>query len=300
VWQVNHGWPTLEFMRNASQSKNLPLSPVAYVAAQGPAMGNLAVPLALAGLTLLLLGQDGRRWRALGWALVAILALMVTQRAKPYYFAPSFTLLFAAGGVAVERWSAGLRHGLRGLRPTYLALVAAGGLVALPMVKPVLGVERTVAYQRALGLEPGTDERKEVGRLPQFLADRLGWRQLASTVAEVHAALPATERARACVFGQNYGQAGAVDFYGKDRGLPPAVSGHNSYWVWGPGACTGDVLIVIGGRREDLEKSFRSVEHGASYRCADCMPYEAAKEIWVARGLRQPLGAAWPRVRHFD
>jgi len=300
LWQVAHDWPTVEFMRNASQSKNLPFSPLAYLAAQVPMMGYLAVPLALAGLILLVAGGAGRPWRPLGWALVAILALMVTQRAKPYYFAPAFTLLFAAGGVAVERWTGGPPPKRVWLRPAYLALLVAADLAMLPMVKPVLGVEATVAYQRALGLEPGTDERKQLGRLSQFFADRVGWRELAATVAEVHRSLAPSDRDRACVFGQNYGQAGAIDFYGPELGLPPAVSGHNSYWLWGPGQCSGEVLIVIGGRREDLEAGFHSVEHAATYRCADCMPYEAVKEIWIARGLRLPLEQAWPTVRHYD
>ncbi|MEZ5333131.1 MAG: hypothetical protein R2991_14030 [Thermoanaerobaculia bacterium] len=76
--------------------------------------------------------------------------------------------------------------------------------------------------------------------------------------------------------------------------------GHNSYWLWGPGRCTGEVLIVIGARRDELDRQFASAELATTFRCADCMPYEAKKEIWVARGLRAPLAEAWPAVRHYD
>ena len=301
VWQVLHGWPTVEFMRNASEGKIAEIAPLDFVGAQLPSMGWAAVPLALAGLAWLLLAGAGRPWRALGWTVLAVLALLVTRSAKPYYFTPAFTLLFAAGGVAVERWSGGPgRTAVAWIRPAYLALLVAGGLAFLPLVKPVLGVEATVAYQAALGREAGTDERKEVGRLSQFFADRLGWRELAETVAAVHTSLPAGERDAACAFAQNYGQAGAIDYYRRDFDLPPVVSGHNSYWLWGPGECTGEVLIVIDGDREDLEELFASAELATTYRCPDCMPYEAVKEIWIARGLQAPLAQAWPTVRHYD
>lgn len=301
VWQVLNDWPTVEFMRNAAQWKIVALPPLAFLAAQLPSMGLAAVPLALAGLGWLLLARDGRPWRALGWTVVAVLALLLTQRAKPYYAAPAFTLLFAAGGVAAERWTERLRRPAAAwLRPAWLGLLVVSGLAALPLVKPVLGVEATVAYQAALGQEPRTEERWGVGRLPQLLADRLGWRELAETVAAVHASLPPAEREVACAFAQNYGQAGALDYYRRAMDLPPVVSGHNSYWLWGPGGCTGEVLLVIDGEREELAELFASAELATVYRCPDCMPYEAVKEIWIARGLRAPLAEAWPTVRHYD
>jgi hypothetical protein len=126
-----------------------------------------------------------------------------------------------------------------------------------------------------------------------------GWPELATAVADVYRALPAGDRTRACVFGQNYGEAGAIDVFGRRLGVPPAISGHNSYWFWGPGACTGDVLVVLGDRREVLEGIFQSVELGGVFRCADCMPYENGLPIWVVRRPKQPLQDLWPRVKKF-
>src|SRR5690606_34205761 len=90
IWQFTHGWPTLEFLRNASQGKNLDLSPPAYLASQVDLAGHAALPLALAGLLVLLAGPAFRPWRALGWALGAALVLLAVQQAKPYYFAPAY------------------------------------------------------------------------------------------------------------------------------------------------------------------------------------------------------------------
>ena len=181
-----------------------------------------------------------------------------------------------------------------------MALVVVGAnLALLPFAKAILPVETFVRYSTALGVRPGTDERHELGRLPQFFADQQGWRELAETVATVHRALPAEERAKACVFAQNYGQAGAIDLFGGPLGLPKAISAHNSYWLWGPRDCTGEVVIVIGDNRRRLEELFSSVEPGAVYRCGDCMPYEAEKPIWIARGGKVPVGELWPQIKRF-
>ena len=165
--------------------------------------------------------------------------------------------------------------------------------------KPVLSTDTYLRYSAALGITPETGERHEMGRLPQHFADMRGWPELAASVARVYHALPATDRERACVFAQNYGEAGAVDVLGAPLGLPRAISGHNSYFLWGPRGCSGDVVIAIGGERRDYEEVFASVEQAAVHACTDCMPYENNLPIWVARGVRTSLAAVWPRVKHF-
>jgi hypothetical protein len=298
IWQAVHGWPMLAFIENATRYKNLPLSPIEFLSAQGLMMGPLGAAVAVAGLYFLLISEDGRSFRAVGWCFVAILVLMIFQRAKPYYFSPAYPVAFAAGALVIERVTA--RFGRTWSRAAIVALVALSGLGLVPMAKPVLPVERFVAYQAALGMEPGTSERKEVGRLPQFFADRLGWRELAETVARVHAALPVEDQARACVFGQNYGQAGAIEFYGRELGLPKAISGHNSYHLWGAGDCSGEVMLVMGDDAERLNELFESVELGATFHCDDCMPYENDKPIWVCRNMRLPFEQLWPQIGHYD
>jgi hypothetical protein len=292
-----HGWPTLEFMENAQRFKIAELSPVAFVAESALQAGPGALLIWVGGLLFLLLGRDGRPWRALGWAHLAILAVMVGTNAKPYYMAPSYVMLFAAGAVALERWKA---RPARLLRPAAVGLVLASGILTAPLAKPLLSEDVYVRYAARLGFDPSTDENHELGRLPQFFADMHGWRELAEAVGEVHRALPEADRARACVFGQNYGQAGAIEFFGPDLGLPPALSGHNSYHLWGPGACSGEVVIVIEDDRESMEEIFETAEWAATFTCVDCMPYENDKQIWVGRKLRLPLAELWPAAKHYN
>ncbi len=298
IWQVQNDWPTVEFMRNATQEKNLPISPIEFLAEQVMLMGPAVAAVALAGLVFCFATKEGKRWRALGWTFATVALVLILQRGKPYYLSPAYTMLFASGAVAVERLAdAG---GWRWLRPVAIALIVACGIAFAPLAKPLLPVATHVRYTEMLGMAPGTDERKAVVRLSQFFADRLGWRELAALVAQVHASLPAPDRERACVYGQNYGHAGAIDYFRREFPLPPAIAGHNSYWMWGPSGCSGEVVIMIGGEREDHEQAFEAVERVALYTCEDCMPYEDDKPIFVARRLRAPLSQIWTNTKHYD
>jgi hypothetical protein len=298
AWQVAHGWPTAEFVRGATENKNLSLSPLAFFMSQVRMMNPLALPLWLLGLGALFFLPALRPFRLLGWAYLAVLGLMVANNAKSYYLAPIYPALLAAGATTLERLSQALRW--RWTRPASLALLALSGAARAPLAKPLLPVETYVAYARALGHKPGTDERKTLDRLPQFFADMHGWEQLAQVVAQAHATLTPAERARACVFGQNYGQAGAIDLYGPSLGLPTAISRHNSYWMWGPRGCSGEVMIIIGGRRERHLRNYADVRPAATFDCQDCMPYEDNLTIWIARSPLRSLTEIWPTAKHYD
>lgn len=294
LWQAAHGWPTLEFMQNATTLKMVAVSPLDFVVGQLLAMHPLNVLVWGAGLAFVLVLPAGRAYRLFGVLVLAVLALLVlngTSRAA--YAAPVYPVLFAAGGVVWERVLAGR------LRPALLGLLLAGGLALAPMTLPVLPVETFVAYQARLGVTPTAEERHQMGVLPQHYADMFGWEELAAAVAEAYRRLPAEEQERAGIFAQNYGEAGAIDVLGRRYGLPRAMSGHNSYWFWGPDT-TAAVVLVIGGGEDDNRAACAELEEMGRTACTYCMPYENDLPIWACRGLREPIGTLWPQLRHFD
>jgi hypothetical protein len=298
AWQHVHGWPFLEFMRNAREHKNIALSPWRFVLEQVLLMGPLCAPLWLSGLALLLVSQQMKPFRLLGSSFVVVLlTFIVSGNAKPYYLAPAYAPLLAAGAISIERLEE-QRLGVA-MRLTAMAAILVSGLVTLPLAKPILSEDNFVRHSTALGVTPSAGERNALGRLPQFFADMHGWPQLAETVAGVFHALPPESRAEVCIFAENYGQAGAIDLFGARYGLPKAISAHNSYWFWGPGSCTGEIVLVIGDDRQNLGSLFTTVEPGAVHSCRDCMPYEDKKPIWIARGLRISVRELWPRLRKF-
>jgi hypothetical protein len=299
VWQVAHDWPTLEFIRNATGLKMAPVAPWQFLWSQVEVIGLASTPIWLAGLIWLLAGRGGAKQRSLAWIYLVVLGLLLAMgTSRSGYLAPAYTWLLAAGGVATEALVTRLERPW--LAWVVISVVGLYGLMISPFALPVLPVPTYIEYARKLGVEPSTAERKELAELPQFYADMHGWQELTTAVEKVFQRLPEHDQSRASVFGGNYGEAGAIDVLGKERGLPPAISGHNNYWLWGPRGATGEVLIVIGGERERLEELFASVELGATVQCDYCMPYENNQPIWICRELQVPIAELWPQVKHYD
>ena len=293
LWQVRNGWPTLEFMRNATGAKMIRTGLVEFWTQQVLVMSPVTLPVWLTGLVALL---AARRTRALGVVFVATAALLVASgTSRPNYLAVAYAPLLAMGATVLAR-AAGARRWPRVAAP---ALLLAGGLPLVPAYLPMLPVERHVAYTRALGVRVRPQERTREGELPQVFADMFGWEDLVRKVARVYHALPPGERAQCAIFAHNYGQAGAIDFFGPRYGLPPAISPHNNYWLWGTHGATGAVMILVGGDRDDRHADFRSVVLADTTSCRWCMPFEDGAPIFLCRGLDQPLARRWREIRSY-
>lgn len=169
-------------------------------------------------------------------------------------------------------------------------------------VFPALPAETLARITGSLGGgDAGVEvETREMAELPQPFADRFGWPGMVATVAGVYDGLPEDEKARACIFTNNYGEAVAVDFFGDEHGLPDAVSVHNSYHAWGPGDCTGEVVISVGVPENDLRRMFGSVGQSGTIRCGYCMPDEDNLPVYTSRDPRASMRELWPETRHFD
>ncbi|HEV8337406.1 MAG TPA: glycosyltransferase family 39 protein [Candidatus Polarisedimenticolia bacterium] len=298
LWEARHGWPTLEFMHNATTQKMAEVSPLRFLLEQILQMNPGAAPVWIAGILFGLFAREGRRWRALVWIYFAVLALLVAGgRSRASYLAVAYPMLLALGGVALEGVTA--TAGRRWMRPALAVLVVGLGLVALPMALPILPVETFVRYQSALGLSPKTEERHRMGPLPQHYADMFGWEQMTQLVAEAYRRLSPDERRHCRVFGQNYGEAGAIDVLGRRLGLPRALSGHNSYWLWGPGGDDWNVLIIIGGDRQDNAEFFEEIEIVGQTDSPWSMPYERGLDVSIARRPKMSIREAWPRLKMY-
>ena len=239
-----------------------------------------------------------RAWRLLGWAYLALVVLLIAAGGKDYYLAPYYPMLFAAGGVAIERWTAagGWRRVARVGLPASMLLV---GIALAPLAVPILPVDTYVRYARAAGIQASPSERHQMGRLPQFFADMFGWRELVTAVVNVAATLPPDDRNKVAIVTRNYGEAGAINFLGRHAGAPPAISGHNNYWLWGPGRASRDVLLILGGRRDDHDEC-GSLVQGGIVTCGDCMPYENNQPIWICRELKVSIEEAWRGAKSFN
>ena len=283
VWNAVNGWPTWEFWHHYG---GIGTDPLAFFVAQIDQMNPIAVPLAVAGL-IFYFRKAGARYRLLGWTFVFAYLVLTLIRVKPYFLAPAYPILFAAGAVVFEQWA--LRPRLAWIRPAYLTFLALSGILLAPDVMPILPLATAVhAY----------------GTLTQPLADRLGWDSLTQAVENVYAGLPPAQRAQVCVLTSNYGEAGALSQLAAPGRLPPVISGHNNYDLWGPGTCTGQVLIVVGYSASDVQGLHAFYAHitlAATERCQYCVAYEKNLPIYVVSSPTTSIfPRLWPLVKHYD
>lgn len=293
LWESRQGWPSLEFMHNVAAHKNLPLSPWAFFRSSAEQMNVFALPVWALGLGYLLFSQGGRRFRPLGWIYPALLVVFQANHAKPYYLAPAYLALFAAGAFVFERATSDRSW----LRVASIALIITRVLAYSPMLIPLLKESDLVAYQGWLGYQPKPDERGATPtKLPIYFATMHGFEDLVQVVARIYHSLPEAERARTAIYASGYGNAGAVDYFGRRYGLPKAISGHNSYWLWGPRDYTGEIVIVIDADRRDLEQAFTTVGPGET---VDSPYAQHQVTVFLCRHLKQPLLTVWPQVRTY-
>jgi hypothetical protein len=282
IWNALNGWPTLGFW----QHYGVGTSPLGFFTSQLSQMNPIAIFLAAAGLVFYF-RTTGARYRLLGWAFVFVYLILTLLRTKPYFLAPAYPILFAAGAVVFERLRP--RPWLAWIRPAYIAVLALVGIVLAPDVMPIL---------------PPAELVRAYGAPAQVLGDRFGWDSLTDTVEQVYAALPPAQRAQACVLTGNYGEAGALSQLGAPGRLPPIISGHNNYFLWGPGTCTGKVLIVVGYSPSDVQSDSAVYAHitlAATQRCQYCMVSENNLPVYV---LTDPTISIFPQLwytlKHYD
>jgi hypothetical protein len=277
--------------------RDVPLGPLAFFGQEILSMNPLNLPIWLSGLCFYFFSRAGKSFRALGWAWLVTAVIILYQSPRIYYLWPAFPLLFAGGSIMFEAWLD--RPLLRWLKLAYPALMLVAGAVLSPLVLPILPPETYVRYTKALHLAPPPIETHKLGPLPQIFADQFGWEEMAATVARVYNNLPPEVRPKTAIFGQNYGQAGAIDMFGPKYSLPPAISGHQNYFLWGPRGYTGESVIVLAGHQQDLESRFTSVQKVASVYHPYSMPYEHF-DVFYCRGPKRPLNEIWPQVKNWD
>ena len=239
--------------------------------------------------------RDGRRYRALGIIYLGTLAEFIVLHGKSYYLAPANPMLFAAGGVAVERVFAAR---LKWIKPVLLGVILVTGALFAPLALPILPPEKLVAYMRGIHLQLPRTETSHTAALPQLFADQFGWEQMVGSVAHVYHHLRPEDEKRAAIFCQNYGEAGAIDFFGPKLGLPPAISGHQNYFLWGTRDWTAEVVLVLDTDDEDERKLFASVQDlGQIVSSPWAMPFERRNHIFLCRDLKAGVQEFWPGAK---
>jgi hypothetical protein len=296
VGQVLLGYPVVSQMNSLQHSQLMHVSAWSFVG--GQFYLGAAVLLALAGALYLVLAERMRAFRAVGWTCIGAFMLLLVLHGKSYYIGPIYPTLFAAGAVAFERWSERRPAGVAmTLRAVAIVMLVAYAAIGAPLELPIFSKEATAAFALRSKVSGATQTNMGVAlKLPQDYADMLGWPELVTAVARVYDSLPPEKRAQVVLVGENYGEAGAMEFYGPKLGLPRVVSTAGSYWFFGPGEKPGTVVISLGVTREDLEKFYGTVTPAGRVLNDWGVPEESDVSIYVGENPKATIQAIWPQL----
>lgn len=295
LWQAAHGFPFRELVAAAS-AKNIAVPPLLFIANQAIVLNPIFAPLWIGGILAPFALRDLRSLRFLAIAYLVEAAIIIATPSKDYYLAAAYPTLFALGAVAFERVVR-----IAWLRVLYLtAGVAVAALIA-PLAIPLLDPATLIGYEHALHIAPAPSERSAQGMpLPQTFADQLGWHDFVREVAAAYDTIPARERARTAIVVDNYGEAGAIDVYGPSAGLPPALSGHNQYFLWGLRGQDPANVVFVKVDIEDLADYCTSIRVLGKTFSRYAMPYENGKTIALCSAIHPTLGELWPLVKNYE
>jgi hypothetical protein len=299
LWQVHNHFPTLEWLHDVQASdKDVKLGPLQFFVAQIVTLTPYSILLWGTGVVWLLLEKMTRNYRFLGVFYLVFLAVMMAMHAKDYYLVPAYPVFFAAGAVAWFAWAKKIpwRNGLIGV---YAVVTIIGLVVFFPMSVPVLRPQQWLAYTEKLHFRPKDSENHAATLLPQFFADRFGWQELADQVAGIYNGLPPQERAKTGILVGNYGQAGAIDILGEKYGLPPAISGHQNYWIWGPRGYTGEEMIILSDATlSEMKTAYDSCTVVGERSGMYTMPWEHGA-IYLCHGRKKTYQENWNDFKHY-
>ena len=297
VWQALHGFPFRD-LAAAAHEKNADIPPLPFLWNQVVVMNPFLAPVWVSGVVAPFLIAHLRPVRFLSIAFVTCVGLVIATHGKDYYPAAGYPVMFIIGAVALPRWI-----DVEKRRGAWIAGAAAAvtfSAAIAPLVLPILPVPLLKAYVRHFPLKLQQQEKSFRGTLlPQAFADQLGWRDFVAQVSDAWARIPPSERARTSIKVDNYGEAAALEVYGRPGVLPPPLSGHNQYFLWGPRGQDPVNLLVVQDHPERLAPYCQQTGVLATTSSPDAMRHENGKAIAYCRGLRADVKTLWPQLKSY-
>ena len=313
LWNIHYDWPFVQLIHNIkADGRDVVLGPFDFLLQQILLVNPLTLPIWLRGLFFLLFSARLKPYRALGWCYLVCYAVFFVLHGKSYYLAPVYPMLLAAGAViiegAIDGWASGRtdapaqnwRRRLQWLKPVIVVLLVADGVYLSPIVIPVLSPDAFLAYAKSLPFKlPVMEHAHARAALPQWYADQFGWQEIVDETAVAWNRLTPEEQKDCGIFAQDYGQAGAIDFLGRRYGLPASLSGHQTWFLWGPRGYSGNCLIVLGDRKERLEQLFNQVEF-VGISADNPWALETGISVNICRGPKfGTLTQLWPQLKRW-
>ncbi|HVI78501.1 MAG TPA: glycosyltransferase family 39 protein, partial [Candidatus Acidoferrum sp.] len=288
IWQIQNDFVSLDFLQHIHE-RDVRIGRTKNFLPDQVELTLFTLPLAILGLVFYFGFKRGRAFRAVGYLYLVPLIIFFIAKGRGYYLAPAYPVLYAGGAVFGAELINNLRPVCRiWLRSIAWASVAITILFAAAYFLPLAPID--------------SDWARRVFMVSDDLREEIGWPELVKTVAQISDSLGPVERSRLAILAGNYGEAGAINLYGKDYGLPKAICGTNSFWSRGYGDPPPETLIVIGFSREFGNRYFESCELAGRITNKYGVANEETTDhpdIFICRHLRESWPEFWKNFRRY-
>lgn len=298
IWQLVNGWPTLDYWTTYKAVRTYKASIIEYLINIIIIMNPFTLPLWLSGIYKIVFDKTQKYLRFFGVMFFVSLLVLFLLDAKSYMLSALFIPLYSAGAVFLEEKLAIKNR--KALKISFVSYILITGLALAPAAIPILSPDQLTVYFNMFGMinKSVTFDKLPKACFPQTLADRFGWDNMVYTVNKVYQGLPEVDRNKCRIFAGYYGAAGAIDLLGKKYGLPNAMSGHLTYYLWGPGDFSGEVMISIGVPEQTLKLYFDEVSQKDIIISEYTMPYNTFIPVYVCRNLKVKVKDFWADFRY--
>jgi hypothetical protein len=255
IWQYNHHFPVTHHMQELQRTQLQYVSPSSFLKDQ--LLMNLPCIITwLAGLWFVLFTLKGKEYRFIGLAYLIVIILFVIGHGKNYYALGVYPTLFAFGAYNLEQFTFIKR---RALRYVLVLIPVAIGMLFIPIALPILPPQKLESFYQNNGMaKTGALKWEDLRNhpLPQDFSDMLGWEEMAQKVSAAYEKLDSNEKKQVVLFCDNYGMAGAVNFYAQKYHMPMAYSDNASFLYWLPDNINFHNLILVTDDPDDMNKPF--------------------------------------------
>ncbi|MGB8318781.1 MAG: glycosyltransferase family 39 protein [Ignavibacteriaceae bacterium] len=275
IWQILNDYPSIEFYKNVTAYKNVYTPPLAFFLNQLLQMSPATFPIWFAGLIFLIFSKKTNNFRFLLVLFISLFIIMMySGTSRPDRLVFAYPAVFAGGALFFESFI--IKHNLKWFKGVLIAFLYLGLAITIPVILPYFNYDTVGTYTQLLGLNTEVETGNKPP-LPQLIADRIGWEEKFDLVLKAYNSLPDEEKKETIIAAGNYGQAGAIELFGKNYNLPSVVCGHNNYYLWSKSRLHGHVVLQLTNDK-NIEKMKKRFEYVTLYPGEYKNPYVTSHE----------------------
>jgi len=279
IWQYHYSFPVIHHMKELQETQLQYIDPLSFLSDQ--LLMNLpCFFIWIAGLFYVFFSK-GSKYRFLGFAYVFLIILLLISHGKNYYSLGVYPVLFAFGACSLEKYTANKR---RFLRFVFILVPVVIGIIFLPIALPLFPPKQLAnLYVKMHAEKTGALKWEDLQDhpLPQDFSDMLGWEEMTQKVATAYATLSNEEKQNTLIFCDNYGMAGAVNYYAPKYHLPAAYSDNASFLYWIPTNLNIKNIVLVTDDHHEQEHDFAKDFQSITIRDSVTNVYARERGDWI-------------------